>query len=316
MSRIRAAVIGGGANGEHEVSLASAVAVAEALDPGKYEVIGLTIGRDGTWRDAAGEPIGLAAAVEELRRCDVALPIVHGPRGEDGTLAALLELAGVPYVGSGLRAGALAMDKWVTKLVAQDLGIAVAPGRLLTAGTAGAYAWSGPVVVKPVGAGSSLGVTLVSRAGELAAAVAEALRHDDRVLVEQVIKGREVDVAVMKNPDKTTRVSPTLEIITDGFFDYAAKYGGETTKFLIPAPIEPAATRAIEDAATAMYEALGCGGVARFDFFLTDDGPVLNEVNTMPGFTSHSQVPRMFAAAGMSYPRLLDILIGLACGHG
>ncbi|HEX5201210.1 MAG TPA: D-alanine--D-alanine ligase [Actinoplanes sp.] len=315
MSRIRAAVIGGGANGEHDVSLASAAAVTAALDPGAYEIIGLTIGRDGTWRDAAGAPLGLAAAVEMLQTCDVALPIVHGPRGEDGTLAALLELAGVPYVGSGLRPGALAMDKWVTKLIAQDLGIAVAPGRLLTARTAAGYAWSGPVVVKPVAAGSSLGVTLVRRPGDLAGAMTEALRHDDRILIEQVIEGREIDIAVLRNRDEVV-ASPTLEIVTDGFFDYAAKYGGEATKFLIPAPIEPAVTGRIERAATALYEALGCRGVARFDFFVTAAGPVLNEVNTMPGFTAHSQVPRMFAAAGMPYPRLLDTLIGIACGHG
>jgi D-alanine-D-alanine ligase len=315
MSRIRAAVIGGGANGEHDVSLASAAAVTAALDPGAYEIIGLTIGRDGAWRDAAGVPLGLAAAVEMLQTCDVALPIVHGPRGEDGTLAALLELAGVPYVGSGLRPGALAMDKWVTKLIAQDLGIAVAPGRLLTARTAAGYAWSGPVVVKPVAAGSSLGVTLVRRPGDLAGAMTEALRHDDRILIEQVIEGREIDIAVLRNRDEVV-ASPTLEIVTDGFFDYAAKYGGEATKFLIPAPIEPAVTGRIERAATALYEALGCRGVARFDFFVTAAGPVLNEVNTMPGFTAHSQVPRMFAAAGMPYPRLLDTLIGIACGHG
>ncbi|MFC7279435.1 D-alanine--D-alanine ligase [Paractinoplanes rhizophilus] len=315
MSRIRAAVIGGGANGEHDVSLASAAAVTAALDPGAYEIIGLTIGRDGAWRDAAGAPLGLASAVERLQTCDVALPIVHGPRGEDGTLAALLELAGVPYVGSGLRPGALAMDKWVTKLIAQDLGIAVAPGRLLTARTVAGYAWSGPVVVKPVAAGSSLGVALVRRPGDLAGAMAEALRHDDRILIEQVIEGREIDIAVLRNRDEVV-ASPTLEIVTDGFFDYAAKYGGEATKFLIPAPIEPAVTGRIERAATALYEALGCRGVARFDFFVTAAGPVLNEVNTMPGFTAHSQVPRMFAAAGMPYPRLLDTLIGIACGHG
>ncbi|MET8153294.1 ATP-grasp domain-containing protein, partial [Actinoplanes sp. NPDC005259] len=222
-------------------------------------------------------------------------------------LAALLDLAGVPYAGSGLRAGALAMDKWVTKLIAEELGIRTAPGRLLTARTVDGYAWSGPVVVKPVAAGSSLGVAAVRAPGDLPGALAEALRHDDRVLVERVVEGREVDVAVLDGPGGRI-VSPALEIVADGFFDYAAKYGGATT-FLVPAPIDAAAGKALEAAAGAMFDALGCRGVARVDFFLTADGPVLNEVNTMPGLTEHSQVPRMFAAAGMGYPDLLDRLI-------
>ncbi|MFF5076597.1 D-alanine--D-alanine ligase [Actinoplanes sp. NPDC000266] len=301
MSRIRAAVIGGGRNGEHQVSLASAAAVAAALDPGRYEVVRLTIAPDGTWH--GDDPIGLPAAIAVLQGCDVALPIVHGPRGEDGTLAALLELAGVPYIGSGVRPGALAMDKWVTKLIAAELGIATAPGRLLTARTAAGCAWNGPVVVKPVAAGSSLGVTLVREEAALAGALAEALRHDDRVLVEEVVAGREVDIAVLGG-----FVTPALEVVADGFFDYEAKYGGSTV-FRVPAPIDPAAAKALEDAAVALYDALGCGGVARVDFFLTEAGPVLNEVNTMPGFTARSQVPRMFAAAGWDYPELLDRLI-------
>ncbi|XVV16046.1 D-alanine--D-alanine ligase family protein [Actinoplanes sp. CA-131856] len=303
MSRIRAAVIGGGSNGEHQVSLASAAAVAGALDPGRYDVVRLTIAPDGTWRDHTGAPIGLPAAVAALQGCDVALPIVHGPHGEDGTLAALLELAGVPYIGSGVRPGALAMDKWVTKLIASELGIATAAGRLHTARTAAGHTWTGPVVVKPVAAGSSLGVTLVREEAAFADALAEALRHDDRVLVEEVVEGREVDIAVLGG-----FVTPALEVVADGFFDYAAKYGGSTV-FRVPAPIGPAAVKALEDAALALYDALGCRGVARVDFFLTEDGPVLNEVNTMPGFTGHSQVPRMFAAAGWGYPELLDRLI-------
>ncbi|GAA0463877.1 D-alanine--D-alanine ligase [Paractinoplanes deccanensis] len=303
MSRIRAAVIGGGTNGEHQVSLASAAAVAGALDPARYQVARLTIAPDGTWRDDAGAPIGLAGAVTVLQGCDVALPIVHGPRGEDGTLAALLELCGVPYVGSGVRPGALAMDKWVTKLIAGALGLATARGVLLTAATARGYAWTGPVVVKPVAAGSSLGVTLVRDESELAGALDEALRHDDRILAEEVVEGREVDIAVLGE-----LVTPPLEIVADGFFDYEAKYGGGT-EFRVPAPIGPGALKALEDAAVRLYGALGCRGVARLDFFLTEAGPVLNEVNTMPGFTEHSQVPRMFAAAGWGYPELLDRLI-------
>lgn len=158
-------------------------------------------------------------------------------------------------------------------------------------------------MVKPVSAGSSLGVTLVRDPGDLPAALTEALRHDDRILVEEVITGREVDIAVLAGT-----VSPTLEIVAEGFFDYRAKYGGGTV-FQVPAPIDPSEVKALETAATSLYEALGCRGVARFDFFVTEDGPVLNEVNTMPGFTGHSQVPRMFAAAGISYSALLDALI-------
>ena len=152
--RTRVAVIGGGQNCEHDVSLASAASVAGALDPTAYDVVRLTITRDGEWLDDHGGAVGLAGAVVVLQSCDVVLPVVHGPRGEDGTLAALCELAGVPYVGAGVRAGALAMDKWATKLVAEAVGIGTAAGVLVTGQDA--LAWSGPVVVKPVAAGSSV----------------------------------------------------------------------------------------------------------------------------------------------------------------
>lgn len=308
MTRTRVAVIGGGQNCEHEVSLASAASVAAALDPQTYQVVRLTIDPDGGWRDGLNQPIGLASAVKVLSSCDVAMPVVHGPRGEDGTLAALLELTGIPYVGSGVRAGALAMDKWATKLVAEALGIATAPGVLLTAATAPGYAWTGPVVVKPVAAGSSHGVTLVSEPGMLQPALRAALVLDERVLVEQVVTGREIDLAVLGRANGVRTVSPALEVVVDGLFDYQAKYGGDAV-FRIPAEVAPAARKALESAALAMYDALGCRGVARVDFFLTEDGPVLNEVNTMPGLTGQSQVPRMFAAAGTPYPQLLDLLM-------
>lgn len=301
----RVAVIGGGASCEHEVSLASAAGVADALAE-RYDVVRLTIDPDGTWHDDDG-PIGLAGAVRLLGTCDVAVPVVHGPRGEDGTLAALCELAGIPYVGSGVGAGALAMDKWATKLVAEAIGIPTAPGVLLTAATAASYRFTHPVVVKPVAAGSSHGVSMVRTADELAPALEAALALDDRVLVEDVVVGREIDVAVLATRDGVV-VSPTLEIVVDGLFDFDAKYGG-TADFRIPAVLEDVERKALEDAAIAVYGALGCAGVARVDFFLTDEGPVLNEVNTMPGFTEHSQVPRMFAAAGTSYADLVDLLV-------
>ncbi|MCW2812576.1 MAG: D-alanine--D-alanine ligase [Nocardioides sp.] len=307
-ARTRVAVVGGGANCEHDVSLASAASVAAALDPERYDVVRLTIDPHGTWLDGGGRPVGLTGATFLLRRCDVVLPVVHGPHGEDGTLAALCDLAGLPFVGSGVRAGALAMDKWTTKLVAGAVCVATAPGVLLTPASRAAYAWTHPVVVKPVAAGSSHGVSLVADAAGLDAALAAAFALDDRVLVEDVVVGREVDVAVLGRPDGSRVVAPTLEVVVDGVFGFEDKYGG-TADFRIPAALDETDTKTLDDAATAVYDALGCAGVARVDFFWTADGPVLNEVNTMPGFTEQSQVPKMFAAAGLPYAALLDLLV-------
>ena len=306
--RTRVAVIGGGQSCEHDVSLASAASVVGALDPATYDVVPLTIDRDGTWRDRGLRPIGLCGAAQVLRGCDVAFPMVHGPRGEDGALAALCELAGIAYVGSRVRPGAIAMDKWATKLVAGAVGIATAPGHLVTSATAAHQRWTHPVVVKPVAAGSSLGVTLVTEANALQPALKAALALDSRALVEDVVRGREIDVAVLRRPDDSLVVPPALEIVADGLFDHDAKYGGQAD-LRVPARVDEVDAKALEDAALAAYDALGCAGVARVDFFLTEQGPVLNEVNTVPGMTEHSQVPRMFAAAGMSYPELLDELV-------
>ncbi|MGD9960372.1 D-alanine--D-alanine ligase family protein [Nocardioides sp.] len=302
----RVAVIGGGQNCEHEVSLASAAAVAAALDPARYEVVRLTIGRDGAWSDEHGGVVGLGAAVELLQTCAAVLPVVHGPRGEDGTLAALCDLAGVPCVGSGVRAGALAMDKWATKLVAEAIGVRTATGVLVS--RADSIAWSGPVVVKPVAAGSSHGVSLVRDADDFADALESALALDDRVLVEEVIVGREIDLAVLRLPGGDLMVAPALEIVVDDVFDTRTKYDG-SADFRLPADLDEVAGKDLETAAIAMYEALGCAGVARIDFFVTEHGPVLNEVNTMPGMTEQSQVPKMFAAGGLPYPDLLDLLV-------
>jgi len=305
---IRVAVIGGGQNCEHEVSLASAAGIADALDPARYRAVRLTIARDGSWHDEFGTELGLAAAVTVLQSCTVAVPALHGPRTEDGTVAALLDLAGIPYVGSGVRAGALAMDKHATKLLAASVSVATAPGVLLTPATAAAYRWSRPVVVKPVAAGSSQGVSLVGTAAELGPALAEAFALDDRVLVEDVVVGREIDLAVLARPDGTRVVAPALEIVTDGLFDAVTKYDG-SADFRIPAALTADELAVLETAALLVFDVLDCAGVARVDFFLTADGPVLNEVNTMPGFTAQSQVPKMFATAGTPYADLLDLLI-------
>lgn len=310
--KARVAVLGGGQNCEHDVSLASAASARDALDPAAYEVVALTIGRDGQWLED-DRPLGtskatsLAEAVLVLTSCDVVLPLLHGPQGEDGTLAALCDLAGVPCAGSPLRAGALAMDKHATKLVAESVGVRTARGRLVTA--ADRVEFAGPVVVKPVAAGSSFGVALVRTEADLEPALRAAFALDERVLVEEVVTGREIDVAVLDDPAGGRRVGPPLEIVVhNGLFDTTTKYDG-SAEFQVPARLTDAETTAITEAALRVYDALGCRGLARVDFFLTVDGPVLNEVNTMPGLTAASQVPRMFAADGLSYPNLLDQLI-------
>ncbi|WP_250447768.1 D-alanine--D-alanine ligase [Actinotalea sp. C106] len=307
----RVAVVGGGTSSEHEVSLASAAAAADALRDGDWDLVPLTIAPDGTWYlggFAGGHRLELADAVGILSGCDVVLPLVHGRGGEDGTLAALCELAGVPHVGSGVGAGAIAMDKWTTKLVAGALGLRVAPGRLLTRADQARDRVTPPVVVKPVSGGSSHGVTLVRRREDLDGALTAAFALDDRVLVEELVVGREVDVAVLGRPDGSRVVAPALEIVCEGVFDAGAKYGGHAD-FRVPAVLGAGQRTELEDAAVRVYDALGCRGVARIDFFLTATGPVLNEVNTIPGFTPASQVPRMFAAAGTSYAQLLTMLL-------
>ncbi len=312
----RVLVIGGGQNAEHEVSLASAAAVAAALRMGDHEVTSATIDREGVWR-ADGIPTGvsaaesLALALPLLARTDVVFPAVHGALGEDGALAALCALAGVRVVGSGLRAGAIGMDKWTTKLVAEAVGLGTARGRLVAAEDIGDVEFEGEVVVKPVSAGSSHGVSLVSEEGGLLAALREAARFDRRILVEEVVRAREIDVAVLREKGGIRWAAPPLEIHATGLFDTATKYDG-SARFTVPAQLDAAEVAALKRAAIAVFDALGCDGVARMDFFLTDRGPLLNEVNTMPGLTAASQVPRMFAAAGVTYVDLVARLVRAA----
>jgi D-alanine-D-alanine ligase len=316
----RIVVIGGGQNAEHDVSLASAAGVAAALRSRGFAVDELTIGRDGTWRRGA-EALGpqasssLAGALRAFAQADAVFPAVHGPSGEDGALAALCVLAHTPMVGSGLRAGALGMDKWATKLVAEAIGARTARGRLVAADEIGAVEFETEVVVKPVASGSSYGVALARDASQLRDALRGAAQYDDRLLVEEVVVGREIDVAVLREAGGRRWAPPPLEVHADGVFDTRAKYDG-SARFTVPARLDPAEHAAVVGAALRMFDALGCGGVARIDFFLTDDGPVLNEVNTMPGLTAQSQVPRMFAAAGVPYEQLVVRLVEAAVVPG
>jgi D-alanine-D-alanine ligase len=314
--RSRVLVIGGGQNAEHDVSQATAAAVEGALQRGGFDVSTVTIGRDGRWHRGDGPVDGtvadsLVAALPLVAGADVVFPAVHGSLGEDGALAALCALAGRPVVGSGLRAGAIGMDKWATKLVAEATGVRTAPGRLVPAADVADVEFGAEAVVKPVSAGSSFGVTLARDARELAEALRTAATYDDRILVEDVVRGREIDVAVLREADGSRWAPPPLEIHAEGLFDTATKYDG-TARFTVPADLGRADRAALTEAALAMFDALGCAGVARVDFFLTDDGPVLNEVNTMPGMTVESQVPRMFASAGVPYDELVARLVDAA----
>ncbi|MHA3703525.1 D-alanine--D-alanine ligase family protein [Jatrophihabitans sp. YIM 134969] len=313
----RVAVVGGGRSAEHEVSLASAAGVAAALREGGFAVTALTVDPDGRWWHD-GVPLGpdvassLAVGVTLLAATDAVVPMLHGPHGEDGTLAALCDLAGVACVGSPVLAGAVAMDKWLTKVLAHEVGVAVAPGVLVRPGD-DLPPWSGPVVVKPVAAGSSHGVTVVDDPAALPAALAAAFTHDDRALVERRVVGREVDVAVFRRADGTLHVGPPLEIVVPGgLFDTDAKYGDAPAEFRCPAALGVDDAEGLVDAAQALYVALGCAGVARFDFFLTAAGLVLNEVNTTPGSTARSQVPLMYAADGLGFAALLAELVSAA----
>lgn len=312
----RVLVIGGGQNAEHEVSLASAAAVAAALRMTGHTVTAVTIDRDGIWRADGIRPCAspaesLGRALPMIGEADVIFPAVHGALGEDGALAALAALSGTKVVGSDLRAGAIGMDKWATKLVADAVGIRTARGRLIAADDIGDAEFEEPVVVKPVSAGSSYGVSLVAKEDELLGALHTAARYDRRILVEEVVRAREIDVAVLRESGGVRWAAPPLEIHAPGLFDTATKYDG-SARFTVPAQLDAAETSALKRAAIAMFDALGCAGVARMDFFLTDDGPVLNEVNTMPGLTAASQVPRMFAAAGVEYTDLVSRMVRAA----
>ena len=310
------AVLGGGTSGEHEVSLASAASVAEALRAAGAEVVELTVARDGGWRSATGGRLTPAQAVAALTRCDAAFPVLHGEHGEDGTAAGFLDLVGVPLVGSPVRAGALALDKERTKLVAASVGVATAPGVVIgDSGPVDPASWPFdlPVVVKPTTGGSSDGVSVVTRADELDRAVEHARAAGDAVLVEAFVRGREVDLALHRDRDGRLRAGAPLEVVVpdDGVFDRASKYDGSAV-FEVPARLAPAEHDALLAASTTLYDALGCAGVARFDFFVTADGPVLNEVNTTPGLGARSQVPLMYEAVGTDRAALVGELVAAA----
>jgi D-alanine-D-alanine ligase len=325
--KIRVAVISGGRSSEHEISLASARSVIAALDPDRYELAPVEIGRDGRWALPSGreqKELGTAAETlpvptnssvpERLAEIDVALPVLHGPFGEDGTVQGLLELAGVPYVGAGVAASALCMDKDLFKKVLRDSGIPVARHHALRLRDPIENPFGYPVFVKPARLGSSVGISKVHSEAELAPAVELARRHDEKVLVEEFVAGTEVECGVLGNLDSPPIASVVGEIVPHAeWYDYAAKYDEGGSDIIVPARIDDATAARVQELAVDSFIATDCEGMARIDFFVREGGEVVvNEINTIPGFTETSVYARLFEASGIPYPQLLDRLIDLA----
>jgi D-alanine-D-alanine ligase len=323
--RVRVAVLLGGRSSEHEISLASARSVLEALDPERYDTVTVEIGRDGRWELGTGSedgsvaetlPVPTAKVPATLGEVDVVFPVLHGPFGEDGTVQGLLELAGVPYVGAGVLGSALAMDKDVFKAVMRDRGIPVTRNITLRQGQAPENPFGYPVFVKPARLGSSVGISKVASEDELPAAVELAFRHDEKVLVEEFVPGVEVECGVLGNEQPLASLPG--EIVSHGFqgadwYDYSAKYDEGGMDLVIPPRLPEETIERVQDLAVRSFVAGECEGMARVDFFVGDDGEVLlNELNTIPGFTATSVYAALFEASGIPYPELVDRLVQLA----
>lgn len=309
---MRVAVLGGGRSSEHEVSLDSAAAVRAGLQEGGHEPVEVLVERDGRWTHE-----GRALAVEPgggLLDADVVFPVLHGPFGEDGTVQGLLEIADVPYVGAGVLASAVCMDKLTFKDLMARAGLPQVDYVGLRAGEdrSAAERLGTPVFVKPSRLGSSVGISKVSTPDELGAALDEAFAHDPRVIIEAMAEGLEIECSVMGNEDP--EASQPGEIAIDAeWYDYEAKYTPGGMELVVPARISPEVRERVRSLAREVFLRVGCSGLARADFFVTGDGEVLvNELNTMPGFTSTSVFAKLFEASGVPYAEVLDRLVKLA----
>jgi D-alanine-D-alanine ligase len=320
--RTRIAVLAGGRSSEHEISLASARSVLEALDPDRYEVVTVAIGRDGRWELGSGDdgsssvagtlPIPTSSVPAKLGEVDVVLPILHGPFGEDGTVQGLLELAGVPYVGAGVAASALCMDKDLFKKVLRDSGIAVARHVALREGDEVTNPFGFPVFVKPARLGSSVGISKAHDEPELAEAVELAFRHDDKILVEEFLDGTEVEVGVLGNRKPIASIPGQIVPLGHEWYDYASKYDEGGMELVIPPDLREETLEEVQRVAVETFVVTDCEGMARVDCFVVDGVVIVNELNTIPGFTATSVYAKLFEASGIPYEELLRRLIELA----
>lgn len=310
--KLRVAVIYGGRSGEHEVSVRSAESIIGAMDSAKYEVLHYFIGKEGRWspRPILPEP-GAQQAI------DVVFPVLHGTFGEDGTVQGLLELADLPYVGAGVLASSLAMDKEMMKRVCRERGLPVVDYLILHRGPVHtdeiAKQFQFPMFVKPANLGSSVGISKVRNAEELGAAIALAAEYDRKIIVERAIIGREFECSVLGNEDAAASM-PCEILPSREFYDYEDKYLLDRAKFELPADLPARKTEELRRLAIECYRAVECAGMARVDFLLEQntDRLYINEINTIPGFTSISMFPKMWEHSGLPYPQLIDRLIQLA----
>ncbi len=351
MKKLSVCILFGGISPEHEVSLRSAESVLNNIDKNKYTVFPVGITREGDWILFGGDdysmlpkgtwknhPNNRRAAISPVRgqgllsfegdcvvrqRIDVVFPVLHGENGEDGAMQGLLQMAGIPYVGPHVAASAVAMDKTLTKLVVDQAGVPQAAWQLVNSSdlenrmentlSTVELRFRYPMFVKPAGTGSSVGVSKVADREALRNALLLAAQYDRKILVEEFINGREIEVAVMGNENPVASICGEIDSGAD-FYDYDAKYLTDTSTAYIPARIPDDVGEIVRDAAVKVYRAVGCQGLSRVDFFVTYDENrvVFNEINTIPGFTSISMYPKLFDASGFPYPQLIDELIRLA----
>ena len=351
MNKLSVCILFGGISPEHEVSLRSAESVLNYIDQEKYNLLPVGITKEGAWMLFGGadyselpsgkwvrNPANRKVAISPVRgegllifegdgvtrqQIDVAFPVLHGENGEDGTVQGLLQLAGIPYVGPHVAASAVAMDKTLTKLVADQAAVPQAAWQLVRRSDLSGRMekildqlenrFQYPMFVKPAGTGSSVGVSKAANREALAAALATAGRFDDKILVEEFIRGQEIEVAVMGNENPVASVCGEIDSGAD-FYDYDAKYVTDTSVAYIPARIPEDVAEHVRDMAVKVYKAIGCQGLSRVDFFVThgDNRVVFNEINTIPGFTSISMYPKLFTASGIPYSQLIDRLLELA----
>ena len=351
MTKLNVCVLFGGISPEHDVSLRSAESVLSNMNPEKYNIFPVGITKEGDWYLYGGTdysqlpgdqwlqcPNNRKATISPIRgqgllifegdcvvreMIHVVFPVLHGENGEDGAMQGLLQMAGIPYVGPHVSASAVSMDKTLTKLVADNAGVKQADWLLIRSQELGSQMdaaldrleakFSYPMFVKPAGTGSSVGVSKATDRAMLRSALAHAAQFDAKILVEEFIHGREVEVAVMGNGSPVASVCGEIDSGAD-FYDYDAKYVTDTSVAYIPARISEEVEEYVREEAVKIYQAIGCRGLSRVDFFVTyeDNRVVFNEINTLPGFTSISMYPKLFAASGIPYAELIDNLLELA----